>query len=366
MKKYFLEHGIIFQTSCTATPQQNGRVERKHRHILNVARALRFQGNLPIDFWGECILTAGYLINRTPSQILNGKSPYEMLHGKAPVYEHLRVFGSLCYAHNQRRKGDKFASRSKKCAFIGYPYGKKGWKLLDLETQEIFVSRDVKFIESVYPFAEDNHASTNHANQSNEVFEEIVEEEMHDESHQSHVEIENTRNEIGGTTSEELSVVPFPSDTVNESPSPLISSNEEHTVVQMATDTTNEPLSSLVTSDEPLLGRGQRVKQPSVRLQGFVTNTTTRISPSKPSPSSTVCSGDPYSITHYLNSNKFSLGHRVFLASISQEKEPLTYAEAVKDHRWRNAMKDEIKALQNNETWTIEDLPPGKKALGCK
>jgi transposase InsO family protein len=58
MKKYFLEHGIIFQTSCTGTPQQNGRVERKHRHILNVARALRFQGNLPIDFWGECVLTA--------------------------------------------------------------------------------------------------------------------------------------------------------------------------------------------------------------------------------------------------------------------------------------------------------------------
>jgi hypothetical protein len=49
MKSYFLEQGIIFQTSCTGTPQQNGRVERKHRHILNVARALRFQGNLPID-----------------------------------------------------------------------------------------------------------------------------------------------------------------------------------------------------------------------------------------------------------------------------------------------------------------------------
>ena len=76
-----------------------------------------------------------------------------MLYGQQPAYEHLRMFGSLCYAHNQRRNGDKFASRSKKCVFIGYPYGKKGWKLFDLETKEIFVSRDVEFIETKYPFS---------------------------------------------------------------------------------------------------------------------------------------------------------------------------------------------------------------------
>ena len=50
MKTYFMEQGIIYQTSCTGTPQQNGRVERKNRHILNVARALRFQGHLSLDF----------------------------------------------------------------------------------------------------------------------------------------------------------------------------------------------------------------------------------------------------------------------------------------------------------------------------
>jgi len=73
MKNYFLENGIIFQTYCTGIPQQNGRVKRKHQHILDVARALRFQGCLPFEFWRECVLTTGYLINRTLSSILNRK-----------------------------------------------------------------------------------------------------------------------------------------------------------------------------------------------------------------------------------------------------------------------------------------------------
>ena len=151
MNQFYTDSGILHQTSCVFTPQQNGRVERKHRHILNVARALRFQADLPLEFWGECVLTAAYLINRTPTQVLENRTPYELLFGKPPSYAAVRNFGCLCYIKS--RTSDKFASRSRKCVFVGYPFGKKGWKVFDLKTHEFIVSRDVVFCEDIFPFS---------------------------------------------------------------------------------------------------------------------------------------------------------------------------------------------------------------------
>ena len=50
MKKFYQNKGIIHETSYTNTSQQNGAMERKHDHLLNVARVLYFQANLPIHF----------------------------------------------------------------------------------------------------------------------------------------------------------------------------------------------------------------------------------------------------------------------------------------------------------------------------
>ena len=93
--QYYFTQGIVLQKTCAATPQQNGIVERKHRHLLETARALFFQSKLPISYWNECVLTATHLINRTPLKSINNISPYEKLYGKLPSLHHLRVFGCL-------------------------------------------------------------------------------------------------------------------------------------------------------------------------------------------------------------------------------------------------------------------------------
>lgn len=63
------------------------------------------------------------------------------------ILEHLGVCVLLPLWLNR----NKFDPRAKKCAFLGYPIGIKGYKVMDLSTSQFFISRDV-FHESSFPF----------------------------------------------------------------------------------------------------------------------------------------------------------------------------------------------------------------------
>ncbi|KAK9137525.1 hypothetical protein Sjap_008119 [Stephania japonica] len=90
----FAKFGILHQRSAPYSPQQNGLVERKHRHLLQVTRALVFQSGLSKSFWGDAVLTATYIINRL-SSLLNWNSPFQMLFNKHPDYSFMKSFGAF-------------------------------------------------------------------------------------------------------------------------------------------------------------------------------------------------------------------------------------------------------------------------------
>ena len=111
LESFFLDQGMIHQTSCANTPQQNGVAKRKNRHLLETARSMMFSMQVPKSYWGEAVLTVAYLINRLPTRILGKKSPIEVLLNPSVLFSiPPKVFGCACFVHNHSPSRKKIRS----------------------------------------------------------------------------------------------------------------------------------------------------------------------------------------------------------------------------------------------------------------
>jgi hypothetical protein len=84
LNSFFSRIGITHLVSCPHMHQQNGAVERKHRHIVEVGLALLSHASIPLKFWDEAYLTAVFLINRLPSCVIHMETPMECLFDSKP------------------------------------------------------------------------------------------------------------------------------------------------------------------------------------------------------------------------------------------------------------------------------------------
>ncbi|GKA17682.1 retrovirus-related pol polyprotein from transposon TNT 1-94 [Tanacetum coccineum] len=308
------------------TPQQNGVVERKHRHLLETARALRIQANFPVQFWGHCTLAATYLINMMPMKILDWKTPYEKSNRTVPSYSHLRVIGCLCYASVTLLHRDKLEPRGLKYVLLGYPPNSKGYTHYDLSTKKVFQSMDVSFEEKSFPLKNQPATSSSFTGDfpSFHTFEEVV-------------------------------------------PAPQASQNSEvieELVPPEPAMSESIPITTAPSNSRPTRKSSRNPNQPAW-LKDFVTpksfassaNTTYTTSPAK---------HPKYLLFTQKDFLNIPNDHIAFLASVFSLTEPFSYHQASKSPEWVQAMQDELNALEKNHTWELTSLPAGHKAISSK
>jgi hypothetical protein len=334
MHDVFNSKGILHQRSCVECPQQNGLVERKHQHILNVARALSFQANLPKNFWHFSIQHAVHLINRIPSPLLKNKSPFNHLYNKAPTLLHLKCFGCLAFASTLHVHRTKFDPRARKTIFLGYRNGTKGYLLYDLNSREFFVSRNAVFYETVFPF------TTTAISTKNSPSPPII-------TPEPDLEPIIPQNPI--------QPLPQPSpDPVSPNPT----NTPTHTPQSVSLNPTNPPTN---TPQPVTLRQSTRISRPPSYLNDFHCELLQK----HPTVNAT-SNGTIFPLSSVLQYDNCCSKYKNFCLSISSITEPRTYSQACKFDCWNQAMKNELDALISTNTWSIVDLPENKKPIGCK
>ncbi|KAL4355086.1 hypothetical protein GQ457_06G022650 [Hibiscus cannabinus] len=99
---------------------------------------------------GKVVATVVYLMNRLATKVVDGKTPFEAWSGSKPSVKHLRVFGSICYNHISANMRSKLDERAWRGIFVGYSSQSKGYRIYNLESKMIVVSRDDIFYEDSY------------------------------------------------------------------------------------------------------------------------------------------------------------------------------------------------------------------------
>ncbi|CAI7854254.1 unnamed protein product [Closterium sp. NIES-54] len=132
-------------------PQQNGVAERFNRTLQEGARTLLGRAGLPNLFWVSALRQVALMKNRVLATVGDKQwVPYIMWYGSAPAVNMVRAYGCMMVFHVPKEKRGKLEASGRWGVHLGIAKDHKGWLVWDLTSQKLTVSRDVKFLESLY------------------------------------------------------------------------------------------------------------------------------------------------------------------------------------------------------------------------
>ena len=299
-----IKNKIRHETSAPYSPHQNGTAEREWRTLYEMGRRLLLESNLPNTLWNYAVQTAAYVRNRCYSRRTK-KTPYELFAGKEPNVSKLQKIGSVCYAYKQLDKG-KLDSRCEQGVFVGYDKNSPAYLVYYPEKEKVQKHRLVKFTTKTGAEKE---------TQTCESYMGCGNGELHP--------IVNDNREICVDDKDEN----VPGQGMQGGVSGALPEQTESTQPGRVTETVNR-------RNPP------RTRRRPIHLQEFETeDTVDKLETCVDSCYRAVCDI------------------------------PQTYREAImsnKSKQWKTAMDDEVKSLEENETFSLTQLPPGKRAVGGK
>ena len=104
------------------------------------------------SFWAKTVKTAYYVLNRSPSTMIDLKTLMEMWIRNLVVYSSLLVFGCPVYVLYNFQERTKLDPKSRKCILLDYVHNVKGYLLWDPTARKVVVSKNVVFVENEKTF----------------------------------------------------------------------------------------------------------------------------------------------------------------------------------------------------------------------
>ena len=325
MDRFCKSKSIKQEYTVPYNPEQNGMAERMNRTLVEMTRCMLKDSGLHKSYWCEAMMTAAYIRNVLSNSSNKSSSPFKRVFKKEPPLDHMRVFGEQCYAHVPKVKRNKLDDTGVKCYFLGYEKNHKAYRLLNSVDGSIVISRSVTF--SGHP------RMKTQKKQVQQIFD-MDEEEDSTAPSSEEMEIDTTADGDAFRTPP-MRPQQEPQHVDHERPSCAIPSRASSTPGR--------------DGEEEWMVRPIRKKRGVTRYEQEYPN---------------------------MPRGHFSLddfegepdAHHCF-AAVEDGEQAATYDEVMKSkykYEWMCAMQSEMKSLQDHETWKLVDMPPGKKAVGCK
>ena len=369
LQEYLTKEGIKFQCTVGYCPEQNGVAERKNRTIMEAVRSMLAESGLPKSFWAEAAGTANYTFNRMVDRKMK-KSPYEMLFKEKPRAVNFYEFGTDAYVMVPYEKRRKLDDKAIKMKFVGYDESSKGYRLVD-GNYKIHVNREVKFLSTKNVF----HHNNNHKEIECEYYEielnhveypEIDQNDFFDASDQEENDLEEAENNtLDGSVIEEAENNTFEEVEINDQEN---NSREEVEIdLEMENDDDEndifEEARNYIEPEAPIEPLRRSTRQNFGKLPE-------RFADYEVYPVNEVDSDEEVSTDEEASTNEESnTDEEVNRVDTEEDFEPRNYKEAIlcKDSlKWKEAMRNELEAIEKNNTWELVNLPRGSKAVGSR